>query len=410
MTNSSNLRIIRGGRRSPAYQIPMKFVSCTATDTRLMGVVGIHITWKTTGGGYNERFEQLFYLNFEDNIIDPYFESGDSLDIRMAREKILMLSALGGNAVDLSEKEVRFLVQSCCLTPAGRTKQNTGSGYDNLLQPAAKLRKTEYDDLMKRICTPLPTPLYYVNYYLMRAASMDLRGMAYLTGQSLCGTEMISPSDMPDDLPPFPYASKGHITLCLNTIESQLDGNRYLCRALTERPDSYYLSSIELSLESNTGRVRGASLISEFRISDIEAAMILRRTEYIDVFKVIDDDPRFNAIFRSFTTGFTENIYEHGRLFIEYNNNNDHVGKAEYRLNDDVKTAYYLSDRGQLLMMAYTPEAAKEAEYHLSQQFSSFGIIFGMKFEFPDPVLYEFINSDFDDFLDFILFITGPEK
>ncbi len=410
MTYSKNFTIIKGGRKAPDTGHSHLFLSGYATDTRLMGVVGLFLSWEVISGAHTHRLYQLFYLDYEENIIDSYYESTDDTDAGFFNEKSRMLAALGGRPADISEKEARFLIQSCCISSADRTVKSTADRrYDFLLRPVSELSADEYSGLMSRLCVRIDSPYYAVNYYLMRSASSDLRGMACLCENSCFAEEPIRPSDVPELSVSVPFSGKQPMTFCMNTIDEKLDGSRYICRALTERSDSYYLSSVELTLASHTHKVLDAALISEFRISDIEAAMLLRRAEYIDVFAVLSNDVRFQQIFSAFTVHCTENIYSSGRLYVEFNDNNNHVGKEHYRLNDDVKTAYFLSSSGQLIMMAYSREAAAAAENRISMYFSSCGIIFGMQYEFHDPVFYEFISSGCDDFLEFVSYIAAPD-
>ena len=80
-------------------------------------------------------------------------------------------------------------------------------------------------------------------------------------------------------------------------------------------------------------------------------------------------------------------------------------------MNDDIRAMYYLTDSNQLLVIAYTFEAVFEAELHITFAMMPNYMQVIKKFEFKEPVVYEFIKSDFEDFDEFLsLVCKKPEN
>ena len=65
----------------------------------------------------------------------------------------------------------------------------------------------------------------------------------------------------------------------------------------------------------------------------------------------------------SFNTSMSEQ--ENGRLFMGFKKNNDHVNSRVFRLSNDVKGIYYLTDFGQLIIASYTLHEIRYLENQL---------------------------------------------
>jgi hypothetical protein len=91
-----------------------------------------------------------------------------------------------------------------------------------------------------------------------------------------------------------------------------------------------------------------------------------------------------------------------GKLFIEFKKNNDHVNQKVFTLNDDIQCLFYFSEYGQLILSAFSLREIDLAEKQLKSCAAYPLLILSEKFEFKEPILYEFIQSGFDDFVDFL--------
>ena len=60
----------------------------------------------------------------------------------------------------------------------------------------------------------------------------------------------------------------------------------------------------------------------------------------------------------------------------------------------------------QIIIMGFNSNTASLAEFHLISALLHCEIYTENRYEFPEPVLYEFVNSGFDDFNEFLDFIT----
>ena len=411
----STFTVIRGGLAPAASARKYKFVSGTSTNTRLMGVLGIELNWTFTGEDEEGMLRQVFYLDCESHIVDTYTECVGEDSAEITKNRTRLHAALGGRIVPIEEKEARFLVQSYSYGEGSDHIKTEGQhGYAFILHPVQTLSSVEYQILAARLCCDLPSPYYAVNYYLMRCASLDRRGAAYLLGDfSFADPDRIGPKDQPENTDADIFGVKEPITLCQNKITTARDDSGdvvYLCESLTEREDGYTLSTAEMRICDTVSEtpyiVKHAELTSEFHITDVESAMMMKRPEFVTVCDILDPGENFEEELGKLTAAFTETRYDNGRLFIDFKSNNDHVGNQLYRINDDIRAVFFLTDNYQLIIMSYSVRDAQYAEYRAILTLLQFDICVTMKYEFVEPVLYEFVNSDFEDFSEFLQFIT----
>ena len=88
-----------------------------------------------------------------------------------------------------------------------------------------------------------------------------------------------------------------------------------------------------------------------------------------------------------------------------FKQNNDHVNERIFMLSNDVQGIYYLTDFGQLIVAAYSLDDVKRLEETVAKSVLAPYLEETGKYEFQEPLLFEFIKSrfeDFDDFLDFL--------
>ena len=86
--------------------------------------------------------------------------------------------------------------------------------------------------------------------------------------------------------------------------------------------------------------------------------------------------------------------------------------KKTFMLNDDVLGIYYLIEDNQLILASYSIEGIKTLESDLQDSYMADHVVPVSKYEFKEPVLFDFINSGFDDFEDFVDLISNqpPKK
>ena len=387
-----NFKLIKGGLSYESGKEQRTFVSAFVTDTRLMGVVGLYIHWNIRSHKAASDFHQFFYFDAEEYGFETYrsIESSDTTEIKHIEQALI--GGLGGKKVSLTQREATALIQSYVLM---NHQFNTAlpegeSEYKFLLETKIEMTSEERFELFKKQCTEVTSEYQAINYFLMRAFGKDFMAAEYLT----CG-------DFPLDIcPDIPVA-----TLCKNSIEhfENENGTSYLCESLIEHDTSYALVITEITLSGF--KITSFERRSSMQVSAVEAAMMLSRSEYVTVYDIVDDPDNFEVNFSKLTAGALLTLHDSGRLFLSFNKNNDHVGRQVFRLNEDVFGLYFVTDLEQLIIAAYNIKSIHAIEKELEKNSLANSLFLTAKYEFKEPVLYEFVQSgfeDFDDFLDFI--------
>ncbi len=443
-----NLTVIKGGKTLAQGPENYLFLSGYVTDTRLMGVIGMELKWHVVSEFDDYVLNQIFYLDAEEYGLESYTEAyGDCSDIIRA-ERNRLIGALGGNIVPVDEEEARFILQSY-IKINKKYKQSLPDGYEKykfMLFPEQAIPLEKYERLFERISGYISYRNYILNYYLMRTFAKDLRGVAFLTAQSALKGELPSEEEesgetrdaagdtatepsqreetetaepvmvTPDYIPEIPdcdiYPKGPPATMCRNTIELYGDPKdwTFMCESVVEYNNRYHIVTSELKLQRQPCRVLSARKCSSFPITSIEAAMIMNCSEFITVYEVDSQSAMFRDAFSAYSETFTETSYDTGRLYIDFFDTNGHVGRPVYRINDDIRAMYYLTDNDQLLVIAYSFEAVFEAELHVTLAMMPNYMQLLKKYEFREPIIYEFIKSNFDDFNEFLsLVCKKPE-
>lgn len=452
---NAKLTVIRGGKSMPPECRGRRFLSGYVTDTRLMGVIGMELRWDVIVNARVTTLNQIFYLDAEEYGFESYTEAYGENPEAICAERNRLIGALGGNIVPVTEAEARFILQSYVKINK-KFKQSMPAGYDKykfMLTPAQTLSPDEYNELFERICGDTDLPNYVLNYYLMRTFAKDKRGIAFLTAdteniaeESLPQEDAMSlyrisdkavPSERPcsqdestdaligsdtparigaDYQPDCPvsdiYPKGPPATMCRNTIEPFGDpaDRIYLCESVVEYGNRYHIITSEIQLQDEPCRVISAKKCSAFTITSTEAAMIMNCSEFITVYDVASDSDMFLDAFSEYVATFTETAYDTGRLYIDFFDTNAHVGKREYRMNDDIRAMYYLTDYNQLLVIGYSYDAVFEAELHVTLAMMPNFMRVSRKYEFKEPIIYEFIKSNYEDFNEFLSVVSGKPE
>lgn len=382
------LRLIEGGLPDKE-DAEKEFVSAFATDTRLMGEIAMGIHWKILDHPEAEDLYQFFSFDVQECGLDNYKSSWASDIDAISYIRQTLVGPLGGEDVIISEREARALFtkyRQKCLDadlplPEGRRE------YAFLEKDPVVLSDKEYDDLFCRLCTPLTCDNQVINYFLMRVFSCDYEGAAYLAAEG-----------MDVDL----YPEMSYALLCKNTIEK--NGGLYVCRSLVEYRNGHRLISCELTVED--GLVTSHRRVSDMPVTVREASMMLTRSEFITAFRIMAEPETFEEQPLEFNYNTMVTEHDNGRLYMAFHNNNDHVKKSIYRLSDDVLGLYFITPGGEFIVAAYDEETIIRLERELIHGPIGFLLVPVAKFEFKDPILYDFANSDFDDFLEFVSLLT----
>ncbi len=79
-------------------------------------------------------------------------------------------------------------------------------------------------------------------------------------------------------------------------------------------------------------------------------------------------------------------------------------------LSDDVFGLYFVTDFGQLIVSSSSLKNIRSMEKKLKESPLGCLLMPGSKYEFKEPILYEFIQSEFDDFEEFVEYLNPEEE
>ena len=387
------LTVIEGGLAASIDKRPKYFLSAYVTDTRLMGVLAVHACWKIPYGDELSDFHQFFYIDCEEMGLETYksFLDSDPSEIEMAEQALV--GGLGASKIEISERQLMGLLTEYRLFNENH-KLPLPEKYEEyrfLIEPETILTPEESHILMKLICGEIRSDYLTINYFLMRCFGRDYTGAAYL-----------SEGKFPLDL----YDNYRQATFCKNVIDkdaSYVDGaTAYMCESLIEMNNCY--ETVISRVVVRDLKIVDFEHCSGFAVSSAEAAMMLSKPEFVTVYEVLlsEQDMDENIGELTITLNTVMSVHDNGRLFMAFKPSNSHVDSRIFRLSNDVRGIYFLTDYGQLIMAAYSLIEIQTLERKLAACPLAPFLMATAKYEFKEPVLFEFINSDFEDFEDFL--------
>lgn len=416
----STFKLIRGGLSETAAGCSKEFVSASITDTRLMGVVGMCVHWKLPENSNLTDLYQFFYFDAEESGFETYQSvlGNGSLEDTKEIDNIEnhMLGGLGGKKISLTEKEARYMLQSYVDLNA-RSNLPLPDGkheYEFMLTPKIVLTEAEEYVLMCKQCPVLDSPYQVINYFLMRCVSKDFGAAKFLT-KGYVRTNLFPKhkgatllrnvtEEAPDTV--SGYNTDYHITDDDKDFSTFDTFKSYLCDSLIECDGKYFLLITQISLDRL--KVVKYEKVSEFQVTPAEASMMTAKAEFVTVADLVPGSPEFDRSSTQLTSKAMITDYENGRLFMVFQPNNDHVKRQTYLLNDDVLGVYYLLEDNQIILSSYSQADIRRMELDLASSPMAPYIVPVSKYEFKEPVLFDFINSSFDDFEDFVAAIAKP--
>jgi hypothetical protein len=395
----SQLRVIIGGADPTPKKDKKVFASAYATDSRLMGVLVVYIKWVIMPAGDEgavpDYLHQFFYIETQEIGIESYKSVRGDDAMAMLEAEQTMLGGLGSTKVDLSEREVCLILQRYA---------NINKKYNEALpKDEAEYRffldrdlgadELEFDLLFPRICTPLTSDNEVINYFLMRHFAGDEDAVRYLTDF---------------ELPPELKTSHYDDTLCLNKIREHIseDADRqisYVSESLIEAGSEHRIIVSESTVTN--GRVSSFSIISDFQISNAETAMKLERPEFITVYDIFLDPDMVTEYMDDHYPATMKRDTDAGRLYLRFNENNDHVKGALYRLNDDVNGMFYVTEEAQLILAAYSLVQIHRLEREIQTWPFGRQLLPIAKYEFKEDIFYDFLSADSGDFVQYVEYL-----
>lgn len=393
--NKSDLKVLRGGLLDTAITSRKDFVSAYVTNTRLMGVIGMHIHFKLPDNEIIQDFHQFFYFDAEECGFETYKSVlGDDTD-KIKEIEGSLVGGLGGEKIPLQLEEAKAILHEYVLynvmknlpLPEGLPE------YRFLLEKDAQLSEPARYILQGKQCVKLESEYELVNYFLMRCFGRDFPAAGWLAS-----------SDVELDL----FPEFGLATFLKNNVKQDPEDGCFVSESLVEYNSKYYMTVTSIKVDHM--KVHGYEKISCFQISSTEAAMLLARPEYITVYDVTEDMSGFGRTATELTAGAMITKYDSGTLYMMFHPNNKHVNKQEYRLNEDVLGLYFLSDSGQLICAAYSIDDVLKLEWDLVRSPYRKRVTPLDKYQFQESVLYEFIQSGFPYFEEFVAAISMGDE
>ncbi len=414
--------LIKGGLQENHSTSKKVFVCGSVTDTRLMGVIGMHIEWSLPENCVNTSFHQFFYFDAEEHGFDTYSSalgSGMEEDIEKIHDmENSLLGGLGAAKSSITEEEARYLLQGY-VNYNIRYDIPLPEGFDEysfLLSPVEELSRDQQHLLMYKQIPSLDSPYQIINYFLMRCFGRDFEAAKFLTKgyvRTNIFAEHKSSTLLRNTIEEATDTSSGSNTHYLST--SPEDGfetfrtlKNYMCESLIEYDGKYFLLITQITLDHL--KVVKYQKVSSFRVTPLEVSMMIKKSEFVTVLDMVDGAPLFTRGSTMLVNKAMVTNYDNGQLFMIFHPHNDHVKKQIYMLNDDVLGVYYMSADSQLILSSNTVEGIRTLEADLAASPMAEMVVPVSKYEFKEPVLFDFINSGYDDFEDFVSIIAEPEK
>lgn len=387
------LTVIEGGLSTSKSDTTKEFAGAYITNTRLMGVMGMYVHWKLPEVPSCPDFHQFFYFDAEEYGFESYRSVHGNNVEKISSIEQTMINGLGGRKIELTEREVRAVLWKYMLFNRDHSipLPENFHEYEFLLEEETVLNTAEETDLVMKVCDSICSPFHAVNYFLMRCFGHDFEAAGWL-----------SHSNVPVEL----YRNDHpQATFCRNTIDFDEESeDAYLCESLIEYNGQYHLVISRVTVDESL-MISDFEACSSFKITPMEAAMMLAKPEFITVYDTLIPVEEAASLLSQVPLNCLITPHQNGKLYMMFHNHNNHVNQQVFMLSADVAGIYYLSNSGQLLAVAYGLPEIHALEKDLRKSVLSPYLVTTDKYEFKEPVLYDFVESKFEDFNEFIRFI-----
>lgn len=412
-SNFRNFHVIKGGLQKKAQTASYRLISAWITDTRLRGVCCIKAHWLAEAGDDTFEMFQFFYFDWQEYGLETYesFLGEPDLEMLEAVETVehSLAAGLGGKKNLITERELRFLVQSFAEfnTKRGIPMPQKSSEFDFLLKPQFNLSDEEQHSLICKECTKISSPMQVMNYFLMRCFARDFEGAKLLT-KNYVRTDLFSEFAAADMLrnsikeaPDDAGSNSDYYATSSDTDFGTFNTRKtYTCESLLEFDAKYYLAATRITLEGR--KVVKYERLSAFRISLWESSLMLTQPEYVTVYDVAGDLSGFDTkTFSLLKTGLLSQ-HECGKLFSVFYPSNAHLAQSTYYMYDDLFGICYVLDSGQIVLASRSYENILKLEKELEESRYGPSLVLVSKYEFNHSLIHDFVNRNYEDFEDFL--------
>jgi len=386
----------------PLKATQLRFVRAEATNTRLMGVVGVIVYWQDEA---EREIAQIFHLDYEVYGIDGFYHvTGQALK-ELEALILSVTGGLGGSFVPIDFREMVYLLKTAFSVDPNSIEAHVDFDVisEMFLAWQEDLSILEILSLMEKINPKIKTDIQAINYMIMR----------------LVGGDVMSTMTLWDDLTQLEtsiFFDKPY-TLIKNTchlLEEEPEGKltdeisirirndkMYRAEALIDFEHKYKLVIFNLKVNTLTHKIASVAHVEDLMISSIEAAFNLNKPEYMIVTQL--KDAFFERRFADNNPEMMKQEYAQGQLYIEFNTDNAHVMENPYFLNGDIYAMYFFSHAGQFLIASLTKENLERIDQFLvKNETYSESLQFICELKTDDPILFDYINSSDQTIFDFL--------
>ena len=367
----------------------MKWIKAEATQTRLMGVVGMVAYWESSQG---EKLIQIFHLDYEVYGIDGYYHLINPSEPTLRDLILSVTGGLGGAFVPISEKEYVHLLKTAYLKNPDSIEEHVDFDYfyDLFMSFEDTLSEVKSIQLLERLTPELKSDFHRINYLIMRIVGCDpVSVLGFLKSP-----EMVSSLVFFDQ----PYTLIKN-TSRLDKIEREIA--YYQTESVVDYEDRYRILVFEIGLSVQTHKIVSVQKKEELTISSIEASFNLNRPEYMIVTQM--KDSFFERKFAKNNPEMMKQSYYQGQLYIEFNSSNDHVCDNPYVLNGDIYAMYFFSRSGQFLIASFSEQNLNIIDAQLIEENAyEESLHFVCELKTDDPVLFDYMNSSYESIFDFL--------
>ena len=151
----------------------LKFVGAQATNTRLMGVVGVVVHWKDEA---EREIAQIFHLDYEVYGIDGFYHLMDQALKELDTLTLAVTGGLGGTFVPIDFREMVYLLKSAYVVDPNSVETHVDfeAFLETFLSWKDDLSFVEIVKLMERINPKISTDIQAINYMIMRIVGGDV--------------------------------------------------------------------------------------------------------------------------------------------------------------------------------------------------------------------------------------------
>lgn len=351
------------------------FVKAYATDSRLMGVIGVRIHFESKSG---EKLTLFFHLDFEEYGFDHFevYKHDNDETINIITQSIM--GGLGAKLIPITFENASALIYSAV---------DVGGEYSYDIP----LEFFEYEyliddfcdevtvELLSKVTTDIRSDEELINYFIMRTAGMD-----YEIRNNVLSTDEME------------YSLVDEPTVLLKNEIFKEEGY-YISKSLIDYLDAYKMIISEIEIKDN--RVTGCTKVDEMDMTSKEAAFQLNKKENLLVFYV-ESPLEFKTFLENMKPDLLKNVYESGSLYTEFNKTNDHVNNEVFYLNGDVFGTYYITDEHHVVVSCFDRNCLTEIRDKFLASYSKINELSELTADMP--ILYNFVTSGYLDFYEFL--------